>query len=450
MNNITRDSFTSRFGIIAAAAGSAIGLGNIWKFPYITGKYGGAAFIILYLICIFLIGFPVMLSEFIIGRRTQKNAIGAFKSLSPDKPWYLTGWAGVAAAFFILSFYSVVGGWTIDYVIRSLTGNFINKTPTEIVNTFESFISNPVMPVIWQIIFMILTCLIVLGGIKNGIEKYSKIMMPILFILIIILDIRALTLDNSIQGISFIFRPDWSLLTPEAVLVALGHAFFSLSLGMGTMTTYASYINKKENLTQTAFRVTILDTVIALLAGIAIFPAVFAFEIEPTSGPGLVFVTLPGIFQMLPLGMFFSTLFFVLLAVAALTSAISLLEVPVAFFVEEKGMERRVAATLTTLIITIIGIFASLSQGILSNVKIFNLNIFNFLEFTSSNILLPSGGLLITLFVGWYLNRRDVEEELSNNGRIRISSLSFFLLAVKIVSPALIIIVFLNGLGIIR
>ncbi|MCG8685409.1 MAG: sodium-dependent transporter, partial [Desulfobacterales bacterium] len=329
MNSVQskRDSFSGKYGFIAAAAGSAIGLGNIWKFPYITGIYGGSAFIIVYLICILLIGLPIMLSEITVGRRAQKGIFGAYKTLAPGTPWFFSGYMGIAAAFLILSFYGVVAGWTMEYVVKAVTGTFSGKTPDEIGTMFGSFIGQPFKPLIWQLTFMALTCFIVIAGIKNGIEKYSKILMPILLAILLLLCIRSVTLEGASKGFEFLFSPDFSKLSGEAILAALGHAFFSLSLGMGTLITYGSYVKKTENIAPLAAHITIADTVIALLAGTAIFPAVFAFGITPSAGPGLVFVTLPNVFQQMPLGYIFCILFFFLLAIAALTSSISILEV---------------------------------------------------------------------------------------------------------------------------
>ncbi|MBN2260267.1 MAG: sodium-dependent transporter [Clostridiales bacterium] len=455
-NNVQRDGFSSRLGILFAAAGSAIGLGNIWKFPYITGVYGGAAFILVYLLCIALIGLPIMLSEFTIGRRAQKNAIGSFKTLKPNSPWFLTGWMGFIAAFSILSFYGVVAGWTVDYIVKAITGAYVGLDADAIGGLFVGLISNPVMTVVYQLIFMILTGLIVYGGIKDGIEKYSKILMPLLLVIIVILDVRAVTLPGASEGINFLFSPDFSALSAEAVLVALGHAFFSLSLGMGTMITYGSYIGKKEDLGSMALQVTIADTVIALLAGLAIFPAVFAFGVEPAAGPGLVFITLPNVFNQMAGGMIWGVLFFLLLAVAALTSAISILEVVVAYFAEELKMPRHKATILATAAISFVGALAGLSYtSVLGNVLIplpgfGSLVIFDWLDMLSANYLLPLGGLFISIFVGWIMKKEDVIDEVSNSGAIKISWFGAFMILAKVVAPIMIAIVFLNGIGIFK
>jgi len=444
---VQRDSFTSKLGIIAAVAGSAVGLGNIWKFPYITGVYGGGAFVLVYLICIVLIGLPIVLSEFIIGRKAQKNAIGSFKKLAPGTLWFVPGLMGLVAAFMILAFYGVVAGWTLEYLFKAITNSFVGKNPADLEGMFGGFISQLAKPIFWQIIFMGLTCWIVLAGIKGGIEKASKLLMPVLLVIIIILDIRAVTLPGASEGLAFLFKPDFSKLTGEGMLNALGHAFFSLSLGMGTLITYSSYMSKQENLATTAVQVTIADTGIALLAGIAIFPAVFAFGIEPGAGPGLVFITLPNVFQQMPGGYFFCILFFLLLAVAALTSSISILEVVVAYFVEELKLARRAATIMAASAITIMGIPCSLSMGVWSKVKFMDKTFFDWLDFIASNVMLPLGGLLIVAFVGWYLGREKTEAEVTNEGQLKAGYLPLFMFLAKFVAPVVIAIVFLHGLG---
>ncbi|MEA3358705.1 MAG: sodium-dependent transporter [Thermodesulfobacteriota bacterium] len=444
---VQRDSFTSKLGIIAAVAGSAVGLGNIWKFPYITGVYGGGAFVLVYLICIVLIGLPIVLSEFIIGRKAQKNAIGSFKKLAPGTLWFVPGLMGLVAAFMILAFYGVVAGWTLEYLFKAITNSFVGKNPADLEGIFGGFISQIARPIFWQFIFMGLTCWIVLAGIKGGIEKTSKLLMPVLLVIIIILDIRAVTLAGASEGLAFLFKPDFSKLTGEGMLNALGHAFFSLSLGMGTLITYSSYMSKQENLATTAVQVTIADTGIALLAGIAIFPAVFAFGIEPGAGPGLVFITLPNVFQQMPGGYFFCILFFLLLAVAALTSSISILEVVVAYFVEELKLARRAATIMAASAITIMGIPCSLSMGVWSKVKFMDKTFFDWLDFIASNVMLPLGGLLIVAFVGWYLGREKTEAEVTNEGQLKAGYLPLFMFLAKFVAPVVIAIVFLHGLG---
>ncbi len=444
----SRDVFSSKFGVIAAAAGSAVGLGNIWKFPYITGVYGGGAFLFVYLGFILLIGLPIMLSEFTIGRKSKSNAFGAFKKLAPGSPWKFVGMLGVAAAFMILAFYGVVAGWSIDYVVKALSDSFASKSPGELETMFFDFTELPVTPILYQLLFMVLTMGIVIVGVKDGIEKYAKFLMPLLVVIIIVLGVRAVTLEGASEGLKFLFYPDFSKLTAEGILSALGHAFFSLSLGMGTLITYGSYINDTNNLTKTAVQVTLADTLIAILAGVAIFPAVFAFGIEPDKGAGLVFITLPNVFQQMPGGYFFSILFFLLLTVAALTSSISILEVVVAYFREELNLKRKMSTVLATILIAIVGVFCSLSMGVLKEYTAFGLNFFDLLDWISANLLLPLGGLFISLFVGWYLGRKKIEEELAKGAGVVSWLLSVFIFLVKFIAPGAIAIVFLHGLGV--
>ncbi len=445
-----RDLFSSKFGIIAAAAGSAVGLGNIWKFPYIAGVYGGAAFLFVYLGFIIVVGMPVMLSELIIGRKSKRNAFGAFKVLAPGTPWKYIGILSVAAAFLILSFYGVVAGWGIEYVFISLKNGFSGNSPEEIAAFFTAFNHDPIKPIVYQLVFMLLTAAIVIVGVKKGIEKYTKILMPLLVIILLILCARSVTLDGAKAGLTFLFNPDFSKLTGDGILSALGHAFFTLSLGMGTLITYGSYIDKNNNLANTVLSVTLADTLIAIFAGIAIFPAVFAFGIEPSEGPGLIFVTLPNVFSQMPGGFIFSVLFFILLTVAALTSAISILEVVVAYFKEEFKMSRKASTIVATILISILGMLCSLSLGDLSSVHIFGLNIFDAIDWVSANVFLPVGGLFIVLFIGWVFGKKKVKAELSDGSKIPDIFLNVFIFLVKLVAPLLIAIVLLNKVGLLN
>ncbi|HPE74497.1 MAG TPA: sodium-dependent transporter [Draconibacterium sp.] len=445
-----RESFGSRFGVIAATAGSAIGLGNIWRFPYVAGENGGAAFIILYLGFVIAIGIPVMLSEFTIGRRAQQNVYGSFRKLAPKQPWYLIGLMGVAAAFMILAFYTAVAGWTLEYLYQSIVNGFAGKSPDELNMMFDYFVGGTSRPLIWFFVFMGLTAFIIMAGVKNGIEKSTKILMPLLLILLLVLIVRSVTLPGAGKGISFLLRPDFSKITASTVLVALGQAFFSLSIGMGTLVTYGSYIKKSENLGSTAFSVAMADTLIAVLAGLAIFPAVFAFNIEPGYGEGLVFVTLPNIFQQMPGGTIFSVMFFILLGVAALTSTISVLEVIVAFFVEELKMKRKAATWLATFSVSILGILCVLSTSSLADFKILGHTIFSLLENTTANVLLPLGGMFIVIFVAWFFGRQNVVDELSNDGKLKARYVPLFMFIIKFVAPLAIAFVFLQGIGLIN
>lgn len=445
-----RESFGSRFGVIAATAGSAIGLGNIWRFPYVAGENGGAAFIILYLGFVIAMGIPVMLSEFTIGRRAQQNVYGSFRKLAPKQPWYLIGLMGVAAAFMILAFYTAVAGWTLEYLYQSIVNGFAGKSPDELNMMFDYFVGGTSRPLIWFFVFMGLTAFIIMAGVKNGIEKSTKILMPLLLILLLVLIVRSVTLPGAGKGISFLLRPDFSKITASTVLVALGQAFFSLSIGMGTLVTYGSYIKKSENLGSTAFSVAMADTLIAVLAGLAIFPAVFAFNIEPGYGEGLVFVTLPNIFQQMPGGTIFSVMFFILLGVAALTSTISVLEVIVAFFVEELKMKRKAATWLATFSVSILGILCVLSTSSLADFKILGHTIFSLLENTTANVLLPLGGMFIVIFVAWFFGRQNVVDELSNDGKLKARYVPLFMFIIKFVAPLAIAFVFLQGIGLIN
>ncbi|MGM0496709.1 MAG: sodium-dependent transporter [Bacteroidota bacterium] len=445
-----RDSFGTKFGVIAAAAGSAVGLGNIWRFPYVAGENGGGAFILIYLLFIIAIGMPVMLSEFTIGRRAQRNAFGSFKRLAPNTYWYLIGLLGVVAAFVILSFYSTVAGWTLEYIYLSFSNAFAEKNPDQLTTMFETFKAGTFRPILWQLVFMVLTAWIVIAGVKKGIEKYAKILMPILLLLIIVLDIRAITLPGASEGLEFLFSPDFSKLDTNSILEALGQAFFSLSIGMGTLITYGSYINKKQNLTSTAINVSAADTIIAILAGIAIFPAVFAFGIEPNAGPDLIFRTLPNIFQQMPGGYFFSLTFFILLGVAALTSSISVLEVVVAYFVEELGILRKRATIIAAVSITVLGVMSTMSWGVMGDVRIFDFNIFELLDFTASSVFLPIGGVFIVVFLGWYLGKKHIKEEITSDGLYKAKLTNIFVLIIKFLAPIAIAMVFLHGIGLLK
>lgn len=449
MANISgnRDLFGSKFGIIAAAAGSAIGLGNIWRFPYVLGQNGGAAFLLLYLFFIFAIGIPVLLSEFVIGRHSQSNPYQAFKTLKPGKKWYLIGVMGIAAAFMISAFYGAAAGWTIEYLVKAVTNQFAGSSPVQFENEFYNFRDSSLRAVLWQVLFMILTASIVLAGVKKGIEKYTKILMPLLLVIIIVLNIKALSLPGAGEGLKFLFQPDFSKITTRTILDALGQAFFSLSIGMGTLITYGSYISKKDNLANSAVIVSMADTAIAILAGIAIFPAVFAFNIAPGAGEGLVFITLPNIFQQMTGGYFFSVLFFLLLTVAALTSSISIMEVVVAFMVENLNMTRTNATIFTTIGISYLGTLCAMSWGGFKDFQIGQFNFFSLLDFTSSSILLPLGGMFIALFVGWFFPKKHVIEELTNRGELKAGYQRIFFFLLKFVAPWAIALVFLRGVG---
>jgi len=430
-----------------ASAGSAIGLGNIWKFPYEVGQNGGAAFIFIYLACILFIGLSVVIAEYVIGRRSDSNAVGSFKKLAPNTKWWGVGMMGVISAVAILSFYGVVAGWTLDYLYQSFGNAFDHKSAVELEGMFNEFVENPLRPLFWQLIFMLLTCLLIYSGVKKGLERYTEILMPVLFVVIVLLALRAVTLPGGMAGVRFLFQPDFSVITSDVILSALGHAFFSLSLGLGALITYGSYVGKKENLTSISIQVVVLDTLIAILAGLAIFPAVFAYGIEPSSGPSLVFITLPNVFQQMPGGTFWGILFFLLLAVAALTSSVSLLEVVTAYVSEELKVKRHTAIIISGVVITIIGVFCSLSLGSFDNLKIMNLNIFDFLDKLSANYLLPFGGMLTSIFVGWKMPKEDLLDELSNSGKLKLKAFGLLRFTLRWVAPIAILLVFMNKLG---
>jgi NSS family neurotransmitter:Na+ symporter len=397
-----REQWGSRVGFILAAAGSAVGLGNIWKYPHMAGEHGGAAFTLVYLICIIVVGMPILLAEFAIGRKTQLNPVGAFRTLSGSSLWKWVGFLGVAAAFIILSFYSVVGGWTLKYSFLALSGAFSEFTPGSdlAAQTYNAFIARPFEPVLWHLIFMALCILIIAKGVKSGIERWSKILMPLLIIILVVLVIRGVTLQGAVEGLNFLFKPKWGDLDAGGVVAALGHSFFTISLGMGAMITYGSYLSPKSDLLRSGFAIVLLDTAIALMAGIAIFTAVFAFGENPAEGEGLIFVVLPTLFPQIPGGYFFGLLFFFLLFVAALTSAVSILEVVTAYYIDEKGWGRIRATFIFGGVIAGVGVLAALSMSghnILAPLG--DLTFFNLLNIVSYKYMLPIGGLLTAIFV---------------------------------------------------
>ncbi|MFO7789131.1 MAG: sodium-dependent transporter [Bacteroidales bacterium] len=447
-NIAPRGAFTSKFGIIAAAAGSAVGLGNIWRFPYVAGENGGGAFLLIYLAFILTIGISVMLAEFIIGRRAQKNALGSFKKLAPGKPWWIVGLMGIIAAFVILAFYSTIAGWTFEYLIQAIGNGFAGKNADAIKTMFTDFQTSTTRPLLWQLLFMVLTGGIIVCGVQKGIEKYTKMLMPLLVLLIIIMCIRSLTLTGASEGVNFLFKPDFSKISGKVILEALGQSFFSMSIGMGALITYGSYIQKNNNLPKTTFQVAIADTAIAILAGVMIFPAVFAFGLEPSDGAGLVFKVLPNIFIEMPGGYIFAVVFFLLLSVAALTSTISVLEVVVAYGIEELNLSRKKATLIFASAIAVLGVFATLSFSEFSEFKIFGHTIFDSLDWLSANLLLPLGGVFIVIFLGWVLGKKVIADEVTNQGSIRMRFLQVFIFILKYIAPVAIILVFLNAIGV--
>lgn len=438
-----RGQWASNFGFIMAAAGSAIGLGNLWKFPYLAGVHGGGAFVVVYLLIVLFVGFTIMLGEMTIGRKTGLNAIGAYRMLNKKFTW--VGMAGVLSGFLILGFYNVVGGWVIKYILQFVMGGVSGDSAAY----FGGFISSPIQPLFFALLFAGITAFIVWRGIEKGIEKACSFMMPALFVLLVIVIIRAVTLPGAGAGLEYYMKPDFSKLTPEAIVAALGQVFFSLSLGMGCMITYGSYLSKEENLEKDALIVPFMDTAAALFAGFAILPAVFAFGFEPGAGPGLMFITLPSVFAAMPAGTIFGVLFFVLVLFAALTSSISLLEVCVAYFIDEHKWSRGKATLILSCIIFILTGLSSLSQGVLSEFLIFGKNFFDLLDYLTSNILLPLGGLMMLIFIGYFWGVDKASEEIEQGGKFKFKLKGFWTIMVKVVGPIAVGVVFLNMLGII-
>ena len=450
MTQQNRATFGSKLGVIMATVGCAVGLGNIWRFPYMLGQNGGAAFLAVYILCIILLGLPVMLSEFFIGRHTRKNAAGAFKVLAPGTKWSLIGYNGVLASFLILGFYSVVAGWTLEYMLQAVTGSLSDKAPEAFAQDFKLFSTGIFRPIFWTVAFIGLTHFIVVSGVKEGIERTSKVMMPMLFFILLALCIRSVTLPNASEGLYFLFKPDFSKITSAVVLSAMGQAFFSLSIGMGCLITYSSYFSKDTKMQITALQVTILDTLVAVMAGIMIFPAVFSFGIAPTAGPELVFITLPNVFQQLPMGAIWSLVFFLLLALAALTSTISLHEVATAYVHEEYQITRTKAAWFVSGGVMVLGILSSLSIGIWKEYTLFGLTFFDLLDYLTAKIMLPFGGMLICIYLGNRVDRKILKEELTNKGTVPFYFFNTYAFFMKYIAPIAIGMIFLNELGIIQ
>ena len=451
MQNSVRVNFGSKIGVILAAAGSAVGLGNIWRFPYEAGNHGGAVFILIYLVCVFAMGMPIMIAEFTVGRHAKASTGKAFGVLAPGTQWKWIGTLGVLAGLLILGYYSVVAGWTLEYILASLGGEFADKTPDDFVAIFQNFSQDPIRPLIWLLAFLFLTHFIVIKGVKDGIEKSSKVMMPVLFILIVVLACCSISLPGAGKGLEFLLKPDFSKVDADVFLGAMGQAFFSLSLGMGCLSTYASYFGKETQLGKTALSVGVIDTFVAILAGLIIFPAAFSVGIQPDAGPSLIFITLPNVFQQafggIPfLATIFSLLFYVLLALAALTSTISLHEVVTAYLNEQFGLRRSRAAGLVTGFCIITGVLSSLSLGVWED-KMFGLGFFDLLDFVTAKIMLPLSGFLVCLFVGWYLKRSVSFGELTNGGRLNAPYFPAYMFILKFLAPIAILLIFIHELG---
>ncbi|OQY19663.1 MAG: sodium-dependent transporter [Desulfobacteraceae bacterium 4572_35.1] len=414
-----RPLWGSRLGFILAAAGSAVGLGNIWKFPYIAGNNGGGAFVLVYLVCIAVVGLPILVAELMIGRHTRKDAIGAFIALEHKKSWWRTpGWISVSAAFIISSYYSVVAGWTLDYIYRAAIGSFNNHDAAAIEGLFGNLIADGLRQTTWHLIFITLCFAIVIAGVQKGIERWSKILMPLLLALLTLLFINGMMSSGAQRGLEFMFSPDFSKLTASSILEAMGHSFFTLSLGMAAMITYGSYIKNEEDLFSAGLRIAGLDTIIAMMAGLAIFPIVFSVGMEPAAGPGLIFKTIPVVFSQIPAGSVLAVLFFLLLAFAALTSNISLIEAQVAYLIDERGWQRKTATCTIATLAFLVGIPTALSYNVLSDwTFIGERSFFDSADLIASNYLLPIAGLLISIYVGWFWNGSEEKQELLASGR---------------------------------
>jgi len=451
MSQLERASFGSKLGVILATAGSAVGLGNIWRFPYMTGQNGGAIFIIIYVFCVLLLGLPCMISEFIIGRHGQANTARAFRIMSGDTIWSLIGYMGVLTGFLISGYYAVVSGWCLEYVWASVSGKLLGN-PEYIKEYFSTFSQDPIKTVFWTLIILIATYLIIENGVRNGIEKASKLLMPILFILLLIIVVASCMLPNAEKGIEFMFKPDLSKLNSDVFLGALGQSFYSLSIAMGCICTYASYFSKQTNLTSAAVNISVIDFMVALLAGLIIFPAAFSVGVNPDSGPSLIFITLPNVFQqafdsIAGLGYIISVLFYALLSMAALTSLMSLHEVSTAFLEEELGTTRKRAAIFVTIGCIIVGTICSLSLGPLEGFHLFGMNIFDLFDFVTGQLFLPIVGFLTCIFIGWFVPHKIVRDEFTNMGTLRNGHLfHFYIFLVKYVCPICILFIFLHQL----
>lgn len=444
-----RESFGSRFGVLMAMIGSAVGLGNMWRFPYMVGENGGAAFIFIYVIFIFLLSLPIFFAEFIIGRRSQSNAFGAFNKLAPGTNWKWVGLLAVVCPLIIVSYYSVIGGWSLQYLFKACTFGFTERITQEYLNTmFSGFISSTWVPLIGHTLFMVFTAMILLGGVKGGIERFGKVMMPLLYVIVIIIAVWTATLPGASEGFRYLFNPDFSKIDASVCAAALGQSFFSLSLGYGTMLTYASYVSKKENIATSSAAIAVSDLLFSLIASCAIMPAVFAFGLSAQGGPGLVFQTLPFIFSKMPIGGLVAIMFFLALLVAALTSSVSLFEVGVAYLVEEKKMSRKKAVILIFSIAWPIGVICSLSFGPLSEIKLFGNIFFDFIDKFSANYLITIGSLLFVLFVGWKMKKTDVYDEFTNGGSLKFNSRLFKVVwpIIRYVAPVAILIIFISNI----
>lgn len=446
-----RDIFTSGFGVLAATLGSAVGLGNIWKFPALAGLNGGAAFLIIYLLSTLMAGLPVMIAELMLGRRSRSDALTTFRVLHPQREaWGLIGAVGVLSAFLILAFYTEVAGWVFAYVFKSVAGDVLSTDPRITSAAFAKLVADPVQSVFWQFLVIIFVGCIIVLGVSKGIEKTTKRLMPVLFLILVMIGIRSLMLPGAAEGLDFLFRPDFSKVTGAVVLTAMGLAFFKLSVGMGTMITYGSYFTSEQDVPLTALRVMFADLTVSILAGIAIFPAVFTYGFKPEAGPALLFITIPAVFSQMPFGNIFVVLFFILGAIASTGAMLSIMEVPVAYLHQRFGLSRFNATAITVVLLALIGSTAALSNSILAGFKLFGMTMFDLYDFLTSNLLMPLGGFFLCLFAGWVWGEKEVRAALSNEGVLSNRVIvSFFLFQVKYVAPVIIIVILLRGLKVI-
>jgi len=451
---LERANFSSKLGVILATAGSAVGLGNVWRFPYMAGENGGAIFILIYILCVLLLGIPCMISEFIIGRHGQANTARAYKKLAGRTPWSVIGYMGVLTGFLITGYYAVVAGWCLQYVWASLIGQ-MHGAPTYFQTYFAEFSADPVKPIFWTVIILGGTYLIIKSGVRDGIERASKLMMPTLFLLLLVIVGASCLLPDAGKGIEFLFKPDFTAINSDVFLAALGQAFYSLSIAMGCICTYASYFSRQTDLTKSAVQIGVIDSFVAILAGLMIFPAAFSVGVSPDSGPSLIFITLPNVFHqafasMPVVGYIIALLFFVLLSLAALTSLMSLHEVSTAFFHEELHITRKRAAVIVTVSTCIIGIFCSLSLGAVGQtLEFFGRSLFDWFDFVTGQIFLPIVGFLTCIFIGWFVPHKVVHDEFTNWGTLRGRYFHLFLFQVKYVCPICILFIFLHQLGLI-
>ncbi|NGX51006.1 MAG: hypothetical protein K1060chlam2_00863 [Chlamydiae bacterium] len=448
-----REHWKSRVGFIWAAVGSAIGLGSIWRFPYVVGENGGATFVLLYLVCLLLVGFPVLISEILIGRKAQLNPSGAFREIGKSKSWQKIGKMTVLTGFLVSSFYCVIAGWTLGYLLQALFGKLTDfQTASEVSNHFQAFSASPLLGLFSVIGFLALSTFVLYIGVQKGIEAINKIMIPLLFFLLIFLAVKGFMMPGGERGVTFLFKPEWSEITPTAVLLALGQAFFALSLGQGTMVTYGSYLGKKENVPGTCFPIAIFGICISLLAGVAIFTIVFSAGLAPTSGVSLMFQTLPIVFSQIPGGYFLSVLFFLLLVIAALTSQISAMEPLISYFIDSRKWKRQRAVVTTALSVFLLAVPCTLSFGPLKGFTLFGMNFFDLLLFLCLNILIPLGGLGAVILVGWWWGFRSAFPHLREGAEKLFRDFPvlkwYFQISIRYIAPIIIVIVMLDVLGV--